>query len=202
MELLDRYLQAVRFWLPRAQQNDIIAELGDDLRSQIEDRESSLGRPLSEDELVALLKQAGHPLWVAGRYQKQQALIGPVLFPLYSFVLKIVTLNGAAVRQSLSSAMAVASRRRTATGRFHRSLHFHLGVKNPSLPDFGQNHNADAQHAQALAVMNQVLSWTIIGIVAGICVALLVHAYQTVRELRRMAKGSGNGVALPASQTL
>lgn len=50
--------------------------------------------------------------------------------------------------------------------------------------------------------MNQVLSWTIIGIVAGICVALLVHAYQTVRELRRMAKGSGNGVALPASQTL
>ena len=93
MELLDRYLQAVRFWLPRKQQDDIIAELGDDLRSQIEERESSLGRPLNEDELVALLKQAGHPLWVAGRYQKQQALIGPVLFPLYSFVLKIVTLG-------------------------------------------------------------------------------------------------------------
>jgi len=55
MELLDRYLQAVRFWLPPAQQNDIIAELGDDLRSQVEDRESSLGRPLNEDELVALL---------------------------------------------------------------------------------------------------------------------------------------------------
>ena len=93
MELLDRYLQAVRFWLPRKQQDDIIAELGDDLRSQIEERESSLGRQLNEDELVALLKQAGHPLWVAGRYQKQQALIGPVLFPLYSFVLKIVALG-------------------------------------------------------------------------------------------------------------
>ncbi|MGZ7064631.1 MAG: HAAS signaling domain-containing protein, partial [Candidatus Angelobacter sp.] len=93
MELLDRYLQAVRFWLPRAQQDDIIAELGDDLRSQIEDRESSLGRPLSEDEFVALLKQAGHPLWVAGRYQKQQALIGPALFPLYRFVLKIAALG-------------------------------------------------------------------------------------------------------------
>ena len=32
-------------------------------------------------------------MWVAGRYQKQQALIGPVLFPLYSFVLKIVALG-------------------------------------------------------------------------------------------------------------
>jgi len=93
MELLDRYLQAVRFWLPRKQQDDIIAELGDDLRSQIEERESALGRPMNEDELVTLLKQAGHPLWVAGRYQKQQALIGPVLFPLYSFVLKIVALG-------------------------------------------------------------------------------------------------------------
>src|SRR5438309_9276370 len=36
MELLDRYLQAVRFWLPKAQQEDIIAELSSDLRSQID----------------------------------------------------------------------------------------------------------------------------------------------------------------------
>jgi hypothetical protein len=91
MELLDRYLQAVRFWLPRAQQNDIIAELGDDLRSQIEDRESALGRPMNEDELVALLQQTGHPMRVAARYQPQQSLIGPTLFPIYKFVLKIVT---------------------------------------------------------------------------------------------------------------
>jgi hypothetical protein len=91
MELLDRYLQAVRFWLPKAQQNDIIAELGDDLRSQIEDRESALGRPMSEDEIAALLQQTGHPMRVAARYQPQQTLIGPTLFPLYKFVLKIVT---------------------------------------------------------------------------------------------------------------
>jgi hypothetical protein len=92
MELLDRYLQAVRFWLPRAQQKDIIEELGDDIRSQIEDKESALGRPLNEDEMVALLRQTGHPLWVAARYQPQQSLIGPALFPLYKFVLKMVTL--------------------------------------------------------------------------------------------------------------
>jgi hypothetical protein len=90
MELLDRYLHAVRFWLPKAQQNDIIAELGDDLRSQMEDRESALGRPMSEDEIAAQLQQTGHPMRVAARYQPQQSLIGPMLFPLYKFVLKIV----------------------------------------------------------------------------------------------------------------
>ena len=92
MELLERYLQAVRFWLPRAQQEDIIAELGDDLRSQIEDKETALGRPVNEDELAAILQQTGHPMRVAARYQPQQSLIGPVLFPLYKFVLKMVTL--------------------------------------------------------------------------------------------------------------
>lgn len=93
MELLDRYLQAVRFWLTRAQQNDIIEELGDDLRSQIEDREAALGRPVNEDEMAAILQQMGHPMRVAARYQPQQSLIGPTLFPLYKFVLKIVTLG-------------------------------------------------------------------------------------------------------------
>src|SRR6478609_2308097 len=92
MELLDRYIQAVRFWLPKAQQNDIIAELGDDIRSQIEDKESALGRPINEDELVAVLEQTGHPMRVAARYQPQQSLIGPALFPIYKFVLKMVSI--------------------------------------------------------------------------------------------------------------
>jgi hypothetical protein len=56
MELLDRYLQAVRFWLPKAQQQDIIAELSSDLRSQIDDRETELGRPLDDAELEVILR--------------------------------------------------------------------------------------------------------------------------------------------------
>lgn len=90
MELLDRYLQAVRFWLPKAHQNDIIEELRDDLSSQIEEKESSLGRGVTEDELSTILQHAGHPMRVAARFQKKQSLIGPALFPLYKFVLKIV----------------------------------------------------------------------------------------------------------------
>jgi hypothetical protein len=341
MELLDRYLQAVRFWLPRKQQEDIIAELGDDLRSQIEERESVLGRPLNEDELVALLKQAGNPLWVAGRYQKQQALIGPVLFPLYSFVLKIVALGYlvpwlltwivltvfvpshpainpalALIRRwgslwtttiiifgSVTLAFAILERVQSAVSALQRwdprklprlarpknrvsrvesvfglvfsivfivwwlslSRYGHLifgliagffslnpalrawylpglvptcivalqqcvnilrpqwiwfraaaGLLSDSVALFisisvakihpyllpAGGANLDAQHTQALVTLNQVISWGILCLIVAICIAAIVHAYQTVRELRRMSKGSRNGAAMPASQTL
>ncbi len=90
MDLLERYLQAVKFWLPRTQKSDIIAELREDLRSQIEDKENSLGRALNVNEIQAILKQCGHPMVVASRYQPQRQLIGPVLFPVYVFVLKAI----------------------------------------------------------------------------------------------------------------
>jgi hypothetical protein len=341
MEFVDRYLQAVRFWLPRKQQDDIIVELGDDLRSQIEERESALGRPLNEDELVALLKQTGHPLWVAGRYQKQQALIGPVLFPLYSFVLRIVTLgylapwllvwivltvlvpshpavkpaltlvggwaslwtNIIVIFGSVTLAFAILERVQSAVSAVQQwdprklprvarpkervsrvesvfGLVFSIvfiawwlslsrygyGMFGPIASFFSLNlalrawylpaiaptciialqqcvnllrpqwtwfraaamllsdsialfifvsvakihpyliaagaANLDAQHTQALVKLNQVCSWSILCVIVGICIALAVHVYQTVREFRRMSKGSRNGAALPASQTL
>ena len=92
MQLLDRYLDAVRFWLPRAQMDDIIAELSDDLRSAIADEEEALGRPLTNDDMVQLLKRRGHPIVVAAGYLPQRSLIGPALLPIYLFVLKIVAL--------------------------------------------------------------------------------------------------------------
>lgn len=92
MELLDKYLQAVKFWLPSSQQADIVAELRDDIRSEVEERESGLGRSLNQSEWEALLKQRGNPLLVAEKYLPPQSLIGPLLFPPYKFVLKIVLL--------------------------------------------------------------------------------------------------------------
>ncbi len=301
----------------------------------------ALGRPLNEDELVALLKQAGHPLWVAGRYQKQQALIGPVLFPLYSFVLKIVALgylvpwfliwivltvfvpSHPAVNPALALigrwgslwtttviifgtvtlAFAILERVQSAVSALQRwdprklprvvrpknrvsrvesvfglvfsivfivwwlslSRYGHV-IFGPIAGFFSLNPalrawylpvivptciialqqcvnllrpqwtwfravamfladsvalvifipvskihpyllpvgsaNLDAQHTQALATLNQVLSWSILCVIVGICIAAIVHAYQIVRELRRMSKGSRNGAAMPASQTL
>jgi|SRR5579884_3126330 hypothetical protein len=92
MELLDKYLQAVKFWLPGFQQADIIAELRDDIRSEAEEREGVLGRTLTEDEWESLLKQRGRPMLVAEKYLPQRSLIGPVLFPAYWFVLRLALL--------------------------------------------------------------------------------------------------------------
>jgi hypothetical protein len=90
MELLERYLQAVRGYLLRWRRDDIIKELGDNILSQMEDRATELGRPLSEAEQGEILKQHGHPVVAAARYQRlpMQHLIGPTLFPLYWFALQ------------------------------------------------------------------------------------------------------------------
>ena len=93
MDLVERYVQAVRFWLPRGQQDDVAAELGEDIRSQIEEQESKLGRKLTELEVASILKERGRPMLVASRYHvRQQYLIGPAFFPIYRFVVIIVAL--------------------------------------------------------------------------------------------------------------
>ena len=51
--LLDRYLTAIKFWLPKKQREDIAAELAANLQSEIED--------------TALLQQHGSPMLVASR---------------------------------------------------------------------------------------------------------------------------------------
>src|SRR6476659_3808761 len=92
MALVDRYLHAVEFWLPKEQQKDILAELGDDIRSQIEEKEHEAGRKLTDPEIEALLKQRGSPFRVASRYLPQRYLIGPAFFPLYTLVLRAILL--------------------------------------------------------------------------------------------------------------
>jgi hypothetical protein len=92
MALVDRYLHAVKFWLPRKQKYDIIAELSEDLRSQIEEKETELGHPLTDAEVEPILKRCGSPMLVAGRYLPQQSLIGPALFPIYSVIIRSLVL--------------------------------------------------------------------------------------------------------------
>jgi hypothetical protein len=90
MELLDRYLQAVKKHLPWQRQDDIIAELRANLEAQLEDKEAELGRPLTKEEAEEWLKKMGSPLQVAARYQPQQYLIGPAIFPTYWYMLRLV----------------------------------------------------------------------------------------------------------------
>src|SRR5271156_584080 len=97
MQLIDRYLQEVKRYLPVAERRDIANELFANIQSEMEDREAALGRPLTEDEQIAILQQQGSPVVVASRYRHDQrtftfgtVIIGPTLFPLYT---KILTLN-------------------------------------------------------------------------------------------------------------
>lgn len=92
MQLVERYLRAIEFWLPKEQSRDILAEISEDILSQIEDRQEQLGRQLTDSELELLIKQRGRPFLVANRYLPQRSLIGPILFPVYLFVLKVFAL--------------------------------------------------------------------------------------------------------------
>jgi len=94
MELLNSYLKAVRMYLPKAQREDIIKELSENLLSQMEEKEAALGRPLTEDEEEAILLKHGDPMSVASRYGGALRgvsfgvqLIGPEIFPFYRGIL-------------------------------------------------------------------------------------------------------------------
>jgi hypothetical protein len=89
MDLVDRYVAAVKRHLPADTQDDIVNELTDDILSQIRDKEEALGRRLDLNEHEAVLKQYGHPYLLATRYRRQQYLIGPTLFPFYFPAMKI-----------------------------------------------------------------------------------------------------------------
>src|SRR5258708_4932650 len=97
MELLDRYLGAVRKHLPWERQDDIIAELRANLESQVEEKEEELGRPLTASEVEAWLKEVGPPMLMAARYHAQRYLIGPGLFPAYWYVMRLAFLGATVV---------------------------------------------------------------------------------------------------------
>lgn len=118
MDVLDRYVNAVRTYLPKslseAQQDDIINELAENLRAQMDDRETELGRPLTEAEQEAILHQHGHPMLVAGRYQTNQGrvafgreLIGTTLYPFYLKVLGVVIVISLAIYALVDVALGV-----------------------------------------------------------------------------------------------
>jgi hypothetical protein len=97
MELLDRYLAAVRANLPASRADDIVAELRAELLDQVEAREATLGRPLSQTEFSAILKAFGRPIVVATRYRDHQQLIGPEVYPFYLHALRVVAVIALAV---------------------------------------------------------------------------------------------------------
>ncbi len=106
MELLDRYLQAIKTFLTGKNQDDILLELRESLLSQMEEKEQSLGRPLTNDETEAIIRESGPPFMVAARFGPHRSLIGPELFPFYWLALKVL-LFVALVAQLIESSIRV-----------------------------------------------------------------------------------------------
>ena len=123
MDLLDRYVSAVKTYLPADQQDDIGKELSANIQSEMDDRESALGRPLSAAEQETILQQHGHPMVVAGRYRPNQGslvfgrqLIGPTLFPFYLRTLQVVIGISFAIYLSVLGALIIIGQQVTFGG--------------------------------------------------------------------------------------
>ncbi len=97
MDLLERYLQEVGKFLPQQRRADILRELGENLREEMENFSESLGRPLNDSEQADILKRHGHPLKVAARYGTISPLIGAEIAPFYWFTLSKTGLIVAAI---------------------------------------------------------------------------------------------------------
>ena len=125
MDLLRSYVKAVRRYLPRGQRDDIVAELTEELRSEIEAREADLDRPLRDEEQLAVFTAYGDPMIVARRYRQKGMslslgweLIGPELFPMYLIILGLnVTLaigTGVVIMLYIHRPLSVGALVRTA----------------------------------------------------------------------------------------
>jgi hypothetical protein len=108
-DLVDRYLQSVRFLLPRRQRDDVHRELSAELHDAIEEQEAAHGRPLDADQTTAVLQRFGHPLTLALRYQPSRTLIGPETFPVFWFAVRFVLATLAVLHIALPALVLLAA---------------------------------------------------------------------------------------------
>ena len=90
MEIIERYIYAIKRRLPAKMSDDIAQEikslLYDELEEKFGDKETYL-----KEEIEQVMIEMGHPREVAERYRGgKQYLIGPEIFPIYKMVTSIV----------------------------------------------------------------------------------------------------------------
>jgi hypothetical protein len=123
MPIIEDYLRAVAVLLPKAQREDIVAELRDIILTRIEGREAELSRALTPDETEAVLREVGHPVVVAARYRGgPQHAIGPALYPYWWFGVK------AAVALQLAVALLAFLLRSLAGGDIAQAFGHAMGA--------------------------------------------------------------------------
>lgn len=83
MQLIDRYVQAVKSYLPIKIRDDIGEELQLLLNEKLDDMRESNDGELNEEAIIEFLKRQGHPMKVAAGYREVSALVSETLFPIY-----------------------------------------------------------------------------------------------------------------------
>jgi len=110
-DLTERYLDAIRRDLPRAEADTIMDAETRSLQDRIAEKEKVLGHDLGEDELADLIGQCPHPRLVSARYRPGRHLIGPETFPVFAATLLSVTIAIAAIVILATLAAALAGAR-------------------------------------------------------------------------------------------
>lgn len=80
-------------YLGKADREDIGEEIHSILEAKLDEAEETKGASLEEDEVLAILKEFGHPLEVASRYRRPRQPINESLLPLYKQVVKYLLLG-------------------------------------------------------------------------------------------------------------
>ncbi|MFZ6766315.1 hypothetical protein ACO0LM_04455 [Undibacterium sp. Di26W] len=103
MNLLQKYIQAVKQELPAQQREDIGRELQANILDQLDAIHEQTGREATQDEVAAILEKLGHPARVAAGYAPEMPLVSAELMPVYRQVLSY-GMGIALLLQSLKSA--------------------------------------------------------------------------------------------------
>jgi len=87
--LIDSYVSEVGRRLPRNTRSDIEAEIRSILQDMLDERSQKTGKLVDDEMTLEVLKAYGAPEKVAATYQGERYLIGPHLYPIFMFVLRI-----------------------------------------------------------------------------------------------------------------
>lgn len=89
MRLVQNYLDQVASNLPDSADKDVLTELQSSIEEHLEAIAEEKQRDASEEEIADVLRKLGSPRTVAARFGKQQYLVGPELYPVWRYSVRI-----------------------------------------------------------------------------------------------------------------
>jgi len=89
MKWLERYVEAVKSYLPKNIREDVGEEIKSVLQDKLEAEQDARGTKMSENDLKNWISTFEHPMLLAAGYQERRELVAAEVFPFYVQVLRI-----------------------------------------------------------------------------------------------------------------